>query len=82
MGKDRLVFSNPAAVKRERMTVKVSGDEGKSWPVERVVHEGPAAYSSLAALRDGRVGLLYERGEKRAYEVITFARFELGWLAQ
>ena len=82
VGKDRLVFSNPAAVKRERMTVKVSGDEGKSWPVERVVHEGPAAYSSLAALRDGRVGLLYERGEKRAYEVITFARFELGWLAQ
>jgi len=82
VGKDRLLFSNPAAVKRERMTVKVSRDEGKSWPVERVVHEGPAAYSSLAALRDGRVGLLYERGEKRAYEVITFARFELGWLAQ
>lgn len=82
VGKDRLLFSNPAAAKRERMTVKMSRDEGKTWPVERVVHEGPAAYSSLAALRDGRVGLLYERGEKRAYEVITFARFELGWLAQ
>ncbi len=82
VGRDRLLFSNPAAVKRERMTVKVSQDEGKTWVRERVVHEGPAAYSSLAALRDGRVGLLYERGETRPYEVITFARFELGWLAQ
>ena len=82
VGRDRLLFSNPAAAKRERMTVKVSRDEGKTWPVERVVHEGPAAYSSLAAMRGGRVGLLYERGEKRPYELITFARFELGWLAQ
>ncbi len=78
--KDRLLFSNPADVKRVRMTVKMSRDEGKTWPVARLVHEGPAAYSSLAQLKDGRVGLLYERGEKRAYELITFARFDRGWL--
>ncbi|HEY3443865.1 MAG TPA: sialidase family protein [Paludibaculum sp.] len=79
--KDSLLFSNPADTKRVRMTVKLSRDEGKTWPVARLVHDGPAAYSSLAQLEDGRIGLLYERGEKRAYELITFARFDQRWLA-
>ena len=80
LGKGRLLFSNPADTKRVRMTVKLSRDDGRSWPVARVIHEGPAAYSSLASLKDGRIGLLYERGESRAYEVITFARFDRRWL--
>ena len=80
LGKGRLLFSNPADTKRARMTVKLSRDDGQSWPVARVIHEGPAAYSSLALLKDGRIGLLYERGESRAYEVITFARFSRRWL--
>ena len=80
LGKGRLLFSNPADVQRVRMTVKLSRDDGKSWPVARVIHEGPAAYSSLAPLKDGRIGLLYERGDSRAYEVITFARFDRRWL--
>lgn len=79
-GKDRLLFSNPADVKRVRMTVRVSRDEGKTWAASKLVHEGPAAYSSLTRLKDGRIGLLYERGEERPYERITFARFEAKWL--
>ncbi|MBI1896760.1 MAG: exo-alpha-sialidase [Acidobacteria bacterium] len=78
----RLLFSNPAGVRRVRMTVRLSYDDGKSWPVAKVVHEGPSAYSSLAVLRDRTIGLLYERGEASAYERITFARFSLQWLAQ
>jgi sialidase-1 len=42
-----------------------------------VIYEGPSAYSSLAALRDGSIGALYERGERSAYEKITFTRFIL-----
>jgi sialidase-1 len=71
--KDLLVFSNPADTKRAKMTVKISRDEGKTWPVSQLLHEGPAAYSSLAELKKGGLGLLYERGEKSAYERITFA---------
>ena len=77
-----LMFSNPASTKRERMTVRVSHDEGSTWPVERVLHEGPAAYSALAELRRGWVGCLYERGDRRPYEKITLARFTLDWLKQ
>lgn len=80
-GRNRLLFSNPAdRSKRVRLTVRLSYDEGKSWPVARVLHEGPSAYSSLVVLADGTIGCLYERGEKNPYESITFARFDLEWL--
>jgi sialidase-1 len=79
-GRGRMVFSNPASTKRERMTVRYSPDDGRSWTASKVLHEGPAAYSSLAMLRGGTVGLLYERGEKTPYERITFAVFGLTWL--
>lgn len=79
-GRDRLLFANPASVKRERMTVRVSYDEGASWTGGAVVHEGPAAYSSLVRLPERTIGLLYERGVKSPYEVITFAAFSLEWL--
>jgi sialidase-1 len=75
-----LLFANPASVKRERITIRLSRDDGKTWPVARVLYEGPAAYSSLAVLPDGSIGCLYERGDRRPYETITFARFTLGWL--
>ena len=82
----RLLFSNPAPpVSRERgqrirMTVRSSLDDGRNWPVERLIHEGPTAYSSLARLHDGSVGLLYEAGEEGPYEAIRLARFSIGWL--
>ena len=41
----------------------MSEDEGATWPVSRVVHEGPAAYSSLVVLPDRSIGLLFERGQ-------------------
>ena len=73
--KKLLLFSNPAAVKRVRMTVRTSRDGGRTWTAGRVLHEGPSAYSSLAVLGDGAVGCLYERGEAQAYETVTLGRF-------
>ena len=68
--------------KRERMTVRLSRDEGKTWSAGRVLHEGPAAYSCLSVLPDGSVGCLYERGRSRPYETITIAKFPPEWLAK
>lgn len=81
-GRNRLLFSNPSGRGRERMTIRLSEDEGETWPVWRVLHEGPAAYSCLVVLRDGTIGVLYERGQRTAYERITFARLDLAWLTQ
>lgn len=74
---DVLLFSNPASVKRENMTVKLSRDWGKTWTIAERLHAGPSAYSCLAALKDGTVLCLFERGEKSPYERISLARFQL-----
>jgi sialidase-1 len=75
-----LLFSNPASKKRENLTVRLSTDDGRTWPVARTLHAGPAAYSCLAVLPDGSIGCLYERGAKGPYEAIVFAHFSLAWL--
>jgi sialidase-1 len=79
-GKDMIVFSNPASNKRERLTARLSYDGGKTWPVSKVIHEGPAAYSSIALSKEGRIFVLYENGDDHPYERISFAMFNLEWL--
>src|SRR5690606_3415382 len=78
--KSILLFANPASTKRENLSVKLSQDEGKSWPYSRTLYPGPAAYSSLATLPDGFVLCLYENGTNGPYEKITLARFDIDWL--
>ena len=78
--RNRLLFANPASTARERLTVRLSYDEGDTWPISRVIHAGPAAYSSLAVLPDRSIGGLFERGERSPYERISLARFTLEWL--
>ena len=78
-----LLFSNPASKEtRHRLTVRASRDEGKTWPVSKLLHPGPAAYSCLTVLPDGDIGCLYEGGEKAVYEKIIFARFSAKWLME
>jgi sialidase-1 len=83
-GKDVLLFSMPdnPGKDRIRMTVFASFDRGGTWPVKRLVNEGPSAYSSLAAAGDGTIYLLFERGEKKLYDRIAVARFNLAWLTE
>lgn len=62
------------------MTVRMSYDEGLTWPVSRLLHGGPAAYSSLAMLPDGSIAILYESGHVHFAEQLTFERFSIRWL--
>jgi sialidase-1 len=80
-GKSVLLFSNPASTSsRSRMTVRASYDEGKTWPSSKLIDAGPGAYSCLARLSDGRIGLVYERGS--GYKDLAFVSFTLDWLSQ
>ena len=78
--KNRLLFSNPASSDRIRMTVRLSYDEGKTWPVAKLLNAGGSAYSCVTVLPDMQIGCLYERGQHRPAERVTFARFSLAWL--
>ena len=92
--KSLLLFSNPNTTKhenqdRENVTVKASADDGKTWPMSRLLQPGPSAYSDLAVLPDGTILCFYESGtpegdlkHKRpwAYAQLALARFNLEWL--
>jgi len=76
--KNIILFSNPAsATDRVNMTVRASFDEARTWAADKQLHIGPSAYSDLAVLPDGRIACLYECGDKRPYETITLASFDL-----
>lgn len=79
-GKNRVLFSNPASEKREKMTIKLSYDECESWAVSKLINAGLSAYSCLAVLPDKTIACFYERGERSPYERLTLARFNLAWL--
>lgn len=64
----RILFANPASTKRERLTLRVSTDDGRSWDKVILIYSGSSAYSSIAVLPDGRVGILFERD---AYQRIS-----------
>ena len=95
--KNRILFSNPVSGAiaagevesdprgRFNVTVKMSYDEGKTWPVEKRILTGPGAYSSMAIFPDGSIGILFETGtafgtfdDYSAKEVFT--RFTVDWL--
>lgn len=84
--KDILVFSNIDTDRptRERATVWASLDGGKTWPVKRLIFDGPSGYSSLTAGRpgtpsEGWIYLHFEGGPQSGSHV---ARFNLSWLLE
>ena len=79
--RNRVLFANPATGERARMTVRLSFDECSTWPVSKLVDEGPSAYSALAIAQDGTILCFYERGDYGPYEKMTVARFNIEWLA-
>ncbi len=78
LAKDVFLFSNPATqTGRTNGTIRLSRDEGKTWPASRVLYPGGFAYSCLASLPDGAIGCLFERD---GYKAISLARFTVGWI--
>lgn len=78
-----LLFSNTATTdSRSNLTVRLSCDNGRNWPIRRTAEAGAAAYSTLTPLGSGiagddLVGMLWERAN---YRHITFSSFDLRWL--
>ncbi len=73
----RLLHSGPDSTKRERGTIYLSRDEGKTWPAKRVLYPGSFAYSVLTRFADGTVGCFFEADN---YGRMVFARFPVEWV--
>jgi sialidase-1 len=76
-GKSRILFCNPANLDRREGTVRLNYDEGKTWPVAKMIHKEYFGYSCLTAMPDGTIGCLYEI---EGCAKIAFQSFSLEWL--
>jgi Neuraminidase (sialidase) len=94
----RILFANPHSGeprnpalpegnhKRQNVSVKLSSDEGKTWPVSRSLEPGPSGYSDLAVGPDKTIYCIYERGAVSGSDTyiqsLTVARFNLEWVLE
>ncbi len=70
---------------RQNVSVKLSYDEGQTWPVNKVLEPGISGYSDVTVGPDGTIYAFYEdgsAGDNDGYFIkqLTLARFDLGWL--
>jgi sialidase-1 len=82
---DVLLFSHPVGVNHRipggaDMTIYVSQDDGRTWPMSKLIDKRPCRYSDLAVTADGTVLCIYTVGEMRDSEKLTLARFNQEWL--
>jgi hypothetical protein len=75
------LFCNPPGATRRNLTLRLSRDEGQSWPIAKLIDAGPTEYSCLARLPDGQIGLLYElsRAGQTYRPELHFARIPTSW---
>lgn len=95
-GKSLILFSNPHNLEggregkpepgksraRKNVSVKISRDEGQTWPVNKLLEDGPSMYSDIAVTHSGTILCFYGRGTKPGFagSGLTLARFNLEWL--
>lgn len=80
-GFDRILWTGPKGPGRSNLVVRISLDEGQTFSLEKALAKGmAAAYSDLAVLKNGNVGVLWERGVERGYQFITFSQFQREWI--
>ena len=75
--RSRILFSAPKGPGRKGGIIKMSYDDGESWPVEKSVGPGDFAYSVMCPLKPGYVALLFESD---GGNTIKFAPISLKWL--
>ncbi|MDD4149984.1 MAG: sialidase family protein [Bacteroidales bacterium] len=80
--------TNNAAPKRQRsnLTLRLSYDEGSTFPIYKEIDPGFTGYSDLAVSNNGTIHCLYESGVKNNNvflpSAITLASFNLQWATE
>lgn len=94
-GQSLILFSNPDNLSRadgkeepgknrdrKNVSVKLSRDEGQTWPVNKSIEPGPSMYSDIAVTKAGTILCFHGRGTKPGFAGagLTLTRFNLEWL--
>ena len=74
-GDNVLYFSNiDHENKRANLVLRKSEDAGQTWVKKTTIYNGPAAYSTMTKLRNGDLGIVFEKDE---YKQIVFYYFAI-----
>jgi len=66
---------------RTRFTAFVSFDDGKTWPVQKLINEGPSGYSVSVMDQEGNFLVLYEKGKAFYRDTgVSIVKFNIQWL--
>ena len=65
---------------RQNVTMFLSYDEGKTWPIKKSICKTGSAYSSIAILEDGTIGVYIEENYNTNDYSTYFLNFSLDWL--
>ena len=66
---------------RKNVTANVSFDGGATWPIKKLINEGPSGYSASVVGIDGSVFVLYEKGDQVYYDQgVSIVRLDPEWL--
>jgi sialidase-1 len=66
---------------RKKFTANVSFDGGKTWPIKKLINEGPSGYSVSVVGKEGAIFVLYEKGDKVYYDKgVSIVKFDPKWL--
>jgi len=73
-----LLHTAPHSYNRENVSIFVSYDDGKTWPIVKSFCHGPGQYSSLDVLDDGTIGVYLE--EKTWGTELWYLNFSMDWV--
>ena len=80
--RNRLLHSLPdCQTSRRNVSVYVSYDEGKTWPIKKCICPYCSGYSSLCVLHDGTIGFYVEEDiDENDSTKMYFMNFSMDWL--
>lgn len=79
--RDWLLFANDAdQLAHDHLTLRLSCDNGASWPIQKVIYPGPASYVAMVMLPHDRVGMIYDGGVVSRTEQERFTSISLSHL--
>ena len=89
LNEKEILFLNPAVHRkggfhlwsRRNLTLRLSRDDGRTWPIGRVLNKGLAGYSDMAVTKKGKILCVFENGKRDYCEKISIVQVDPAWLA-
>lgn len=82
--KDRLIHTNLRNATRRNLVIKISYDEGNTWPVEKVIYPSYAIYSAVTTSPiDGKIYVYWEKSIDHTVEAgcdMVLTTLTLDWV--